>query len=119
MHLPPPWLRTELALVLRRPRKPAAYVEILRSGLEEAERLQGSSVQLNGKFTQEAAQDHRRIAFQIAATGPTPNDPANVMAQTITDTGPTTSGLATADRLRSDHSSTKTMQTNTTVMKTR
>lgn len=41
------------------------------------------------------------------------------MAQTITDIGPTTSGLATADRLRSDHSSTKTMHANTIVMKMR
>jgi two-component system OmpR family sensor kinase len=32
-------LRTELELALRRPREPAAYVETLRSGLEEVERL--------------------------------------------------------------------------------
>lgn len=32
-------LRTELELALRRPREPTAYVETLRSGLEEVERL--------------------------------------------------------------------------------
>lgn len=32
-------LRTELELALRRPREPAAYIETLRSGLEEVERL--------------------------------------------------------------------------------
>jgi len=62
---------------------------------------------------------HRRNALQIAATGPSPNEPSNVIAQTTTDAEPTTSLIADPDRLRSNHSSTRTTQPNTITMKTR
>jgi hypothetical protein len=66
-----------------------------------------------------AVSPYRRIALQIAATGPSPNEPSNVKAQTTTDTEPTTSLSADPERRRSNHSSTRTTQTNTIVMKTR